>query len=85
MVTTTNPDKPMACPCGKTELQTRDHIILDCPLYDSHHHFLCAAAPNPSIPTTILSTHSSLEALTKFIGPSNAFAKLTPAEPPEPP
>ncbi|VDB97961.1 unnamed protein product, partial [Peniophora sp. CBMAI 1063] len=73
------PTEVTACPCGEAPVQTREHILADCPLYERGRHFLRAVSPNISS-AILLGTRSGLEALAKFIATSRAFAK----SPPEP-
>ncbi|KAL1760190.1 hypothetical protein FB107DRAFT_203376, partial [Schizophyllum commune] len=68
------PSESPACPCGAAPIQIRDHILADCPLFERGRHHLRVASPSISTPV-ILGTKSGLQALAKFIGTSNAFAK----------
>lgn len=71
------PSESPACPCGTAPIQTRDHILSECPLYEHGRHHLRAVSPSLSTPI-ILGTHAGLKALSLFISTTNAFAKATP-------
>jgi hypothetical protein len=68
------PDLPTTCPCSSTDIQSRLHILAECPLYEEHRHLLQAASQDLSLPI-ILGTHKGLEALAEFIAASDAFRK----------
>ncbi|KAI4294017.1 hypothetical protein GGG16DRAFT_37415, partial [Schizophyllum commune] len=68
------PSESPACPCGTAPIQTRDHILSECPLYEHGRHHLRAVSPSLSTPI-ILGTHAGLKALSLFISTTNAFAK----------
>jgi hypothetical protein len=55
-------------------MQTREHILADCPIFEPYRHHLRAASRGIDIPF-ILGTTSGLEALARFIETSQAFAK----------
>ncbi|TRM55328.1 hypothetical protein BD626DRAFT_470173 [Schizophyllum amplum] len=71
------PSESPACPCGDAAIQTRDHILAECHLYERGRHHLRSVSPSISTPI-ILGTHSGLNALAKFISASKAFAKAAP-------
>ncbi|KAF8529760.1 hypothetical protein BU17DRAFT_36363, partial [Hysterangium stoloniferum] len=63
-----------SCPCGTKDIQSRLHILSECPLHKEHHHTLHTASQDISLPI-ILGTHKGLEALAEFIATSDAFQK----------
>lgn len=67
------PSEPVDCPCGAA-LQTRKHIIQDCPRYAAHRHLLREASKEIDLPT-ILGADEGIDALAKFIQASGAFTK----------
>ena len=79
------PSQSTACPCGEAPIQTREHVIVECSLFEEQRHYLRAASRALSIPH-ILGTADGLQALSKFIINSRAFAKATtePHQTPEP-
>ncbi|KAH7909781.1 hypothetical protein BJ138DRAFT_1010135, partial [Hygrophoropsis aurantiaca] len=74
------PSERTECQCGYS-IQTRDHILSDCPILEPHHHHLRAVSRNISTPF-ILGTQAGLNALTRFIKASRAFAKAPPRDRP---
>jgi ribonuclease HI len=59
-----------SCPCGE-DLQTRPHILEDCPLHDKHRHFL-----DPPVCTSwTMSTSTRRWGLLQFLQNSNTFFK----------
>lgn len=66
------PTEDKSCPCGRW-LQTRDHIISDCPLYEDHRHLL-GEGGNRAI-GVLLGTEEGIERLASFIEASGAFRK----------
>ncbi|KZT64189.1 hypothetical protein DAEQUDRAFT_679008 [Daedalea quercina L-15889] len=74
------PTEPEDCPCG-APLQTRQHILRDCPRYEPHRDTLRTASEHIDLPT-ILGTENGIKALAKFIERSGAFTKT--GEPPGP-
>ncbi|KAI0073747.1 hypothetical protein K474DRAFT_1573738, partial [Panus rudis PR-1116 ss-1] len=69
------PTEDVACPCG-FPLQTRKHILLDCPRYNAHRHILNAISPrHSSTLKDIVGTSDGIKALAKFIAASGAFTK----------
>ncbi|KAF8587536.1 hypothetical protein K439DRAFT_1337999 [Ramaria rubella] len=78
---TSVPSNDVRCPCGEAgqALQTRTHIIRDCPRHDRHRHHLESAIPNGHI-ADILGTPEGIFALANFIKASGAFTKT--GEPP---
>ena len=67
------PTEPIGCPCGAS-LQTRKHILLDCPRYDSHRHLLRHQG-RPMTVNDIVGTDQGIVALAKFIAATGAFTK----------
>jgi hypothetical protein len=68
------PSESTACPCGEEPMQTRDHILAECPLHEPHRHLLRDASRALDTPF-LLGTTSGLEALSRFINASQAFSK----------
>jgi hypothetical protein len=62
-----------ACPCGKP-LQTRNHVLYDCPLYNEHRHLLNIEEKLPNM-EELLGSEEGLEALAAFLKASGAFTK----------
>lgn len=67
------PSEQVDCPCG-APLQTRAHILQECPRYDEHRHILRAESESIELPT-ILGTKEGVEALATFLENSGAFTK----------
>jgi hypothetical protein len=62
-----------ACPCGETP-QTRQHILLECPQYEEHRHYLRDDDGN-IIPADLMGTKKGLEKLILFLSKTDAFAR----------
>ena len=73
--------EPVECPCGEAPIQSRDHILKECQLYEDGRHHLRRVSPTIST-DIILGTLSGLQALSKFISKTGAFTKPPPAPPP---
>ncbi|KIY50716.1 hypothetical protein FISHEDRAFT_24968, partial [Fistulina hepatica ATCC 64428] len=58
-------------PCGAV-LQTREHILRDCPRYEAHRHMLRKVSREVS-PQVILGTGRGVDALAEFLEASGAF------------
>ena len=71
------PEKDKACPCG-LEFQTRarEHILIDCTLYDKHRIHLQKISRDVFLPT-ILGTEEGIKALTIYLQQSGAFTMLS--------
>jgi hypothetical protein len=67
------PDENVDCPCGEP-FQTREHILRDCPKYQTHRHILEEESRDISLPE-ILGTEKGIEALIDFLEESGAFTK----------
>jgi hypothetical protein len=67
-------DEPAGCPCG-AELQTREHILSECPRYANWRHLLLEQSNTLSM-TAILGTENGIKALATFIARSGAFTKV---------
>jgi ribonuclease HI len=74
------PSESTACPCGEEPMQTRDHILAECSLFEPYRHHLRAVSRALDTPF-ILGTTTGLEALSRFIHTSQAFAKAPPLLP----
>ncbi|PCH34699.1 hypothetical protein WOLCODRAFT_106417, partial [Wolfiporia cocos MD-104 SS10] len=68
------PIEPSTCPCDHRTLQTRDHILRDCPLHTHARHHLTRVSPTITL-HIILSTPKGLHALQHFLEHSTAFLK----------
>ncbi|EPT01243.1 hypothetical protein FOMPIDRAFT_26347, partial [Fomitopsis schrenkii] len=67
------PTEPDDCPC-EAPLQTRRHILQDCPRYEPTRHILRAASAQIDLPT-ILGTEDGITALVELIEQSGAFTR----------
>jgi ribonuclease HI len=67
------PNESPACLCG-LEVQTRDHVLRHCPIYEEHRHILRKASPTLHVPT-LLCTQEGQQAIVKFVEGSGAFTK----------
>lgn len=68
------PTEDVACPCG-THLQTRKHILLECPRYeDARNATLLHISVSPTV-NDILGTQDGIRALSRFIAKTGAFTK----------
>ena len=68
------PDLDTACPCGETNLQTRDHVLYECPLHEIHRGLLGKNDDEQSL-SALLGSASGITRLAKFIEASDAFKK----------
>lgn len=68
------PTEDTNCRCG-IEVQTREHILRECWLYDDHRYILRAAVRDLSLPE-LLGTPKGIKAVASFIAKSGAFTKL---------
>jgi ribonuclease HI len=79
-----SPD-PIACPCDNETLETRSHILAECPRYTQHRKILQKASRYIALPE-ILGTKKGIAALAEFIQKSGAFSRTgTALMPPKPP
>jgi ribonuclease HI len=79
-----SPD-PTSCPCDNETLETRTHILIDCPRYEPHRKILKKASRHLSLPV-LLGTNKGIMALAKFIHKSGAFSRTgAPPTIPQPP
>jgi hypothetical protein len=67
-----NIPEDISCPCGAT-IQTRTHILSECPIYEEQRHLLHDEEQN-IIPTDLFGTKEGIEQFTKFLSKTNAFA-----------
>jgi len=78
------PSENIDCPCGEY-IETREHILRDCPRYEAHRHHLQAVSRDISMPE-ILGTAEGVEALVNFVRSSGAFTRTGIIwKPPDPP
>ena len=68
-----SPD-PNTCPCDNTTLESRNHILTECPRYDQHRKILKKASRHLALPV-ILGTPKGISALAEFIQKSGAFSR----------
>lgn len=69
------PERGLECACGEA-IQTRSHILADCPVYEPHRHLLRDVSPGLSI-TDLLGTREGIVATSKFLRRSGAFGQPT--------
>jgi hypothetical protein len=67
------PSENIDCPCGEA-IQTREHVLRECPLYEDHRHILEEVSRDISVPE-ILGTKEGISALAEFLDVSGAFTK----------
>ncbi|KZV94332.1 hypothetical protein EXIGLDRAFT_611830 [Exidia glandulosa HHB12029] len=72
------PERGVACCCGAA-VQTRDHLLVECPLYERYRHILRNASPELSV-THLLGTEAGVAATAKFLRRSRAFGRPTTAD-----
>ncbi|KAJ3964359.1 hypothetical protein EV361DRAFT_979130, partial [Lentinula raphanica] len=65
------PTKNVDCPCGAL-LQTREHILRECPQYDDYRSILQKVSQDIYL-ADILGKEEGIEALTEFLDKSGAF------------
>ncbi|KAF7426632.1 hypothetical protein PC9H_009001 [Pleurotus ostreatus] len=68
------PRLPSSCPCDDTLLQTRAHVLTECPLHEHARHILREASSSLSL-DFLLGTQKGLAAIAKFIQHSTAFRR----------
>jgi len=68
------PSESTSCPNCDEIIQTREHIIRECPRYDRYRHVLQKVSPTVLLPE-ILGTKEGIRALAKFLEKSGAFTK----------
>jgi hypothetical protein len=68
-----NIPEDISCPCGAA-IQTRIHILSECPLFDEQRHLLHDEEHN-IIPTDLFGIKTGIERLIEFLSKTNAFAK----------
>jgi ribonuclease HI len=66
-------DEKIDCPCGE-DVQTREHILCECPSYNEHQYILKKVSRDVGI-QEILGTKKGLEALAEFLEISGAFTR----------
>jgi hypothetical protein len=66
-------EEETTCSCGE-EIQSREHILRECPKYDSHRHILKEVSKDVAL-QEILGTKKGIEALAEFIEASGAFTR----------
>jgi hypothetical protein len=69
------PGKPQGCPCGEVTIQTREHIIVHCPLYENSRHHLCKVSKDLELPI-LLGTKTGLNAMASCLVETKAFRKM---------
>jgi hypothetical protein len=77
--------EPMSCPCDAGTLETRSHILQECPRFTKHPKIHKEASRDIALPE-ILGTKKGIAALSEFIRKSGAFTRSgqppTPVQPP---
>ena len=68
------PTEDTVCTCG-APLQTRKHILLECPRYADARRITLARVATPPTVNDILGTQDGIHALAKFIAKTGAFSK----------
>ena len=68
-----SPD-PNSCPCDNEIIETRNHILRDCPRYNRHRKILVKASRALSL-SVLLGTKEGIEALSEFLIKSGAFSR----------
>ena len=68
-----SPD-PTACQCDEETLESRSHILLECPRYDQYRKILEKGARYLALPV-LLGSDKGISALAKFIQKSGAFSR----------
>jgi ribonuclease HI len=68
-----SPD-PNTCPCDNEILETRNHILTECPRYNQHRRILKKASRHLSLPV-ILGSKKGIKALAAFLHKSGAFSR----------
>jgi ribonuclease HI len=68
-----SPD-PTSCPCDNETLESRNHILRECPRYAQHRNILSKASRSLALPV-ILGSKKGIEALALFIRESGAFTR----------
>ena len=75
-------EEPTTCPCDNTTLQTREHLLRECPKYEHHREVLRKISNTITLPV-ILGTKEGIKALSSFLKKSGAFTCTgTPRQPP---
>jgi ribonuclease HI len=67
------PSENIDCPCGEA-VQTREHLLRECPLYEDQRPILEKVSRDVSLPE-ILGTQKGITALAKFLEKTGAFTK----------
>jgi ribonuclease HI len=62
------------CPCDNTTIETRSHILAECPRYNDHRNILLKACKYITLPE-ILGTKKGIAALSEFVLKSGAFTR----------
>ena len=80
----TSPD-PINCICDNSTIESRSHILRECPRYDEHRNILEEVSRYITLPE-ILGTKPGIQALSEFIKKTGAFTRTgTPIARPNPP
>ncbi|TEB37162.1 hypothetical protein FA13DRAFT_1621763, partial [Coprinellus micaceus] len=67
-------DEPHMCPCDNTTLETREHILTQCPRFEQWRGGLRAISRD-TVLSEILGTRKGIEALEVFLHHSKAFTR----------
>ena len=68
------PNKLPLAPCDNTTLESRNHILTECPRYTNHRKILKKASRHLSLPV-LLGTTKGISALAEFITKTGAFSR----------
>ena len=65
----------MTCPCDNETIETREHILTECPRFAQHQDILEKVSRSIAMPS-MLSSKEGIEALSKFLHKVTAFTRM---------